>query len=230
VSFLFDGVNDSLAGTFSSTYGDPITIALFVKVTVHPAAVTWLFATGNSSSSNDNSYANRLTSTDDAWSAIARTTTNGSATKTAVNIDGVWAGYVGKYTSNTSRTVYIQSLANTATDTTSIVVPDVIQFLRAGTDFANGSDFSGRLAELAIWKIALSDAEITSYLAGTVASSIAASDLIGYWPLSSADLTNLGVDTGGDLTASGNAAFDADHPTISSSGTTISPNTAGLSV
>jgi hypothetical protein len=214
MSFIFDGVNDSLSGTFTSTYADPVTLACWIKVANHPVAVNWMYAVGNSSSSNDQSYALRTTATDDAWSAIARTTSNGTATKTAVNIDGVWAAWVGKFSSDTLRDVYIQSLANTASNNTSIAVSDVIQFIRVGTDFANGSDFTGRLAELAMWNSVLSDTDITSYMAGTAASGIAAANLVGYWPLSSADLTNQGLDAGGDLTAANQAAFDADHPTI----------------
>jgi hypothetical protein len=106
-----------------------------------------------------------------------------------------------------------------------------IQHIVAGENFAGGNDLDGLLAELACWDIALNATQITDYLAGTAAPLIAASDLIGYWPLSANNATqsNLGVDTGGDLTVTG-ATYSSDHPTISSGGTTITPNLAGMSV
>jgi hypothetical protein len=78
-----------------------------------------------------------------------------------------------------------------------------------------GNDYTGLIAEVAIWNKALADAEITSYMSGEAASTIAAANLIGYWPLSADNATqsNEGLDAGGDLSVSG-ATFDADHPTI----------------
>ena len=215
MSFLFDGANDQLEGAFTSTYADPVTLACFVKVTAHPVATDNLLQFGNSASAINDSYRLNTGSVDDQWEAISRTTGDSSA-QVSLNIDGVWAGIVGVFTSNTLRDLYVQSITNTAQSVTSRAVADVLQFICAGEDFAEGRDFTGRLAELAIWNSALSGANITSYLAGTAASGIAAANLIGYWPLSSASLLNIGLDSGGDLTATGNAAFDADHPTITS--------------
>jgi hypothetical protein len=230
MSFLFDGANDQLEATLTSTYTDPVTLAAYVKFTVHPVANDAFLYFGNSASVVNDSYCIRTNTTDDSWDATSRTTGDSSATVAGINKDGVWTPVVGVFTNNTLRDIYVGAIGNTAQNITSRAVADVLQFVAAGEDFAGGKDFAGRLAELAIWKIALSAAEITSYLAGTVASSIAASDLIFYVPMDTNSLLNLGTDAGGDMTASGNAAFDADHPTIGSPSTTISPNTAGLSV
>jgi hypothetical protein len=215
MSFLFDGAGDNLTGTFTSTYGDPLTLAVFVKVTTHPVSSDGFLSIGNSSVSQDQSYSIGTGPTDDQWLGIARTTTSAEASLLSVNVDAVWAGVVGVFTNTALRDIYVQTISQTAQNTLTRAVTDAVQFIRVGEWLDGNRDFTGRLAELAVWNSALSTADITSYLAGTAASGIAAANLIGYWPLSADSLLNLGTDTDGDLTATGNAVFDADHPTIS---------------
>jgi hypothetical protein len=213
MSYSFDGANDTMTGTFTSTYNAyPCTLAVFLKITVHPLASDNFLSFGNSSSSNNDSHKLQTASVDDRFWATSVDTT-GSEAVVDLNVDAVWAGLVGKFTSATRRDIYIQALANTGSDTTSKVLANVMQFIRAGEGFTAAQDLTGKLAEMAIWDVALSDADITSYLGGTSASIIDAANLIGYWPLSASNATqaNEGVDAGGDLTVTG-AVFDADHP------------------
>lgn len=215
MSYSFDGVNDTMTGAFTSTYADPVTLACFIKVTDHLVNDA-LVGLGNSNSTVNDSYQLRSTGTDNQWGAVSIGAAGSTSTATNVlNIDGVWAGIVGKFSGDALRDVYVQALANTGQSTESRAVADVLQFVRLGESFAGALDFTGLMAEVAIWNSALSDADITSYLAGTAASQISAANLIGYWPLSASNATqaNEGVDTGGDLTVAG-ATFNADHPTI----------------
>lgn len=216
MSYLFDGVDDRMAGTFTSTYADPVTIACFVKVTAHPIDIDYLLAVGNNQTVSDQSYRLSTPAVDNQWAAIARTTSEGPAIVT-LNIDGVWAGLVGVFSSNTLRDLYVQTLSNTAQNITNLAVADVLKYISVGSNFNTFANFNGRIAECAIWNIALNSTQITSYLAGTAASTIAAANLIGYWPMSSsaAPQANLGTDADGDLTVTG-AVFSADHPTITS--------------
>ena len=218
MSYSFDGTNDYLSGSFTSTYADPVTLACFVKLTTHPVAVDCFVCLGNSSSSFDDSYRIETGSTDDAWRATSRTTGDSQAEITSLNRDATWTPVVGVFTSNTLRDLYVAAIGNTAQSTTSRAVADVLQYVRVGEELSGGRDFNGLIAEVAIWNKALDTSEITSYLGGTAASGIAAANLIGYWPLSASNATqsNLGTDAGGDLTVT-NATYSADHPTISSS-------------
>lgn len=217
MSYDFDGSNDRIAGTMTATYPLPVTLAAFVKVTSHSSPQSDTIVTFGNASAANNCHVLESGTVEHAWRADSRDSggTNAQAVMSGVNLNGVWAGLVGKFTSNTQRDIYVQDLANTATNTTNIAVTGALDVLRIGEGLGAANDFDGLIAEVAIWNSALSDADITSYLAGTPASSISPANLIGYWPLSSAAATqlNLGLDAGGDLSVIG-ASFDADHPTL----------------
>lgn len=217
MSYLFDGSNDNLTGTFTSTYGDPITLACWIKFTDHPIALDRLITFGNSNSSSNDAYDIRLTATDNQFAAVSTTSAgvsdNAAVVKTGV--DATWIPVIGVFTADNDRDIYASD--GTGNSVVSRAVSDAVQFIRMGDSMTGTNDFTGRLAECCIWNKALSAGEIASFLAASPPSGIAAANLIGYWPMTSADITNQGVDTGGDLTAGGNAVFDSDHPTISGS-------------
>lgn len=215
MSYLFDGVNDTMTGTFTSTYADPVTLACFVKISAHPIAAQILLTFGNSSSSVDQAYTIRTDVTDNSWTCVSRDTTSAGAVLSPVNVDGAWAGVVGVFTNDSLRDIYVSSSTLTAQNTTAKAVADVLQFIRAGENFVSSQDLNARLAELATWNKALSLGEIDNYMAGVRASAIGPGNLIGYWPLDTNNATqpNWGIDTGGALSVVG-AVFDADHPFV----------------
>lgn len=215
-SYLFDGTDDTMTGTFTSTYADPVTLAAFIKISVWATGDAAL-ELGNIVNDIKSSYLIRSGAFSDEWSAVSFESSLGipsDATYTLA-IDNTWVGFVGKFSSNTQRDVYLSSLADHTLDTTNRAVGDVLQFIRVGENLAGGGDFTGRIANVAIWNSALSDSDITSYMNGTCPTSIASANLIGYWPLSTNNSTqnNDGLDTGGDLSVTG-AVYDSDHPTI----------------
>ncbi len=217
MSYSFDGTNDRLTGQFTSTYPAPITMALMVKVAAHPVSVRGLFNLGINSGSDPDSYSIRTSGVDDTWVARSvNTAGTTSAASVVFGIDGVWAGIVARFTSSTLRDIYVQAYANTATDVLNRAVASGSgYFIHIGELLGSVSDFTGNIAEVAVWDKALTQAEIEAYMAFNPSSGIAASNLIGYWPLSASNATqsNDGLDAGGDLTVTG-ATFDADHPTM----------------
>lgn len=214
MSYTFNG-GDRLRGSFTSAYDEPITMACFVKVAAHPIAVQSYLSLGANIATNTDYFVMRTVGVDNQW----RTASIDSGGTTAVttrtqDIDGVWAGIVGKFTSETDRTIYVQALANSNNNTDSKAMA-AVQHIAVGEAMDGGADWNGQVAEVAIWNKALSDAEITSFMAGEAASGIAAANLIGYWPMSVDQAThaNQGLDADGLLTVT-NAVFSADHPTI----------------
>jgi hypothetical protein len=215
MSYLFDGVNDTLTGTFTSSYADPVTLACFSKFTDHPAANDMLVMLGNSASAINDSYSIKASNTDNVFAAVARDTTNDGPLSPVTNVDGVWCGNVGVFTSDTLRDIYTQIITNTQTNSVSKAVADVLKYIRVGEDLTAVQDFTGRIAEVAIWNKALTLLEVSAYLKGIKATFISPANLIGYWPLSASNATqaNEGTDADGDLAVTG-AVYDADHPII----------------
>jgi hypothetical protein len=231
MSYSFDGANDSLRGQFGTTYNSvPITLACFIKITAHPTAADAFVMIGETINSDDHSHVIRTDAVDNGWQGISDAgASNGTVTVSSIDLDAAtigttynattgWAGIVGVFTANTQRDLFVAAIANTAQTVQDRAVNNGLSYISCGETLAALNDFNGLLAEVAIWNAALNSSDITSYLGGTAASQISAANLIGYWALNANGvLTNEGVDTGGDLTASG-AVFNADHPTITVGG------------
>ena len=219
-SILFDGVNDGMTGTFTSTYADPITIGIKVKYTAHPVAVDVMASLGNGDT-RDDSYMCRTNATDDQFGALSRSSGGGEANANVVKagLDGVWFSIVCEFPSGDSdRNVFVEDV--TDTNGGDEFVGGALQFLRAGQSLSEAQEFAGRLAEFAIWDRVLTTQEITDYIDDDCTASIGSSDLIGYWSfnVNNATQPNEGVDAGGDLTAMDSAVFDSDHPVMGSCG------------
>ncbi len=229
MSYSFDGANDNMRGQFATTYNStPITLACYIKIAAHPVAADCFINFGESSVSVDHALILRTDTVDDGWVALTDAGATGAgATLSSINLDSGsigttynattgWAGLVGVFTNDALRDVYAGAIGNTAQNTGNQVANDTLTFICLGENITGSQDFTGLMAEVAIWNAALNSSEITSYLGGLKATQIAPANLIGYWPLSASNATqsNEGVDTDGDLAVTG-ATFDADHPTIS---------------
>lgn len=124
----------------------------------------------------------------------------------------IWQHAAAVFTSDTARDVYLNG-GNKGS--------------AAGTESADPSDnrtgigclyrqsitwyFSGKLAEIAIWDVALSAAEIAQLAAGATPTTIQSGNLLAYW-----DLLENGLDKSGNgkhLSASGSPTYSSDHPT-----------------
>lgn len=220
MSYTFDGTNDRITGSFTSTYaGDTFTIAAYVKYTDHPAAIDTIAMIGNNSGDNLNSHSIRTTGTDNQFAVASIEGGTASTASVSHVADGTWIPVVGIITSNTQRDIRVATYANTAQATTARDVADALQFISIGESLDLANDATMSIAEVAMWNIALGQSAIEAYMAGTVSTAIEAANLIGYWPLSADNATqsNEGVDAGGDLSVA-NAIFNADHPTITAGG------------
>ena len=215
MSYIFDGVNDRLTGTFTTGRVLPITLACWFKVADHPLANDWMLTLSVSSSSTTNYTRIGTNATDNQWrvEVVDNASTLASANVTQT-VDGIWTPMVAVIQADGTSDLYVTTFAGHGGPGNPNTITGNLTLIWLGENPSGGGDYVGRLAEAAIWDSALTTQQITDYLSGISASVIAAANLIGYWPMSSADITNLGLDAGGDLTAVNQAAFDADHPTI----------------
>lgn len=219
MSQSFTGASGSGAQwDWGTTRSLPLTIAAYIKYTVHPIAIQWVAGLSLAGGSNNDSVRINPYASDDGFRATA--TDNAAAVSSAsvgvgaAEFDGAWLPLVGVFTSTTLRDIYAKNNTTTGTSTTSRTVASNLAKLFIGRDATAGNRFAGKIAEVAIWDIALNTTQIGNYMTGTPASSIAASNLIAYFPFNtSGDTSNYGTD-GGSLFSIGGNTFDSDHPTI----------------
>ena len=236
MSYDFAAANSELNGSFNSTKTLPLTIACFIKYAVHPISADYII-TLHKDANVDEFMSLQTDTSDDEFSARqsnAAGNTGAAYQAGATEYDGIWVPLVMTSVDNTAWDIYVELLANNTARTGQDRDPGPIGEITMGAAPNGASDFASLMAECAVWNGVLSDANITSYLAGNVASGIDSANLLGYWPLDTdrdveGTILNEGTDAGGTLTIS-NAVFAADHPTITSGITTVGYHAANRGI
>jgi len=133
------------------------------------------------------------------------------ATTTAGYAAGAWHHFVAVYAAQNDRRIYVDG-GNKGTNATAKALTGCANFLLGARAAASPtSHFAGRLAECAVYNIALSDANAASLADGVNSpADVAAANLVYYWPL----LEDANDDQGSNnLTAYNSPTFDSnDHP------------------
>jgi len=129
-------------------------------------------------------------------------TTAGFSTGTWMHAAGVWAD-------TDDRRVYLNG-GNKGTETTSVTPANMDRMtIGASGDSTPEAYISGHMAEVAIWNVALIDAEVVSLAKGFSPLFIRPQNLVAYWPL----IRGLNDRVGGyNMTASGTVI--SAHPRI----------------
>lgn len=118
-----------------------------------------------------------------------------------------WHHACGVFASDTSRAAFIDG-GDKGTDSTNIADPSADRTGIACIYKASIAGYwSGRLAEVAVWNVALSDAEVALLARGTCPLFIQPENIVAYWPLSRTDNDLFG---GYNMTPSGSPTW-ADH-------------------
>jgi hypothetical protein len=114
-------------------------------------------------------------------------TTAATAVTTATFAANAWAHAAAVFTSGTSRAAYLNG-GNKVSNTTSSTpgTPDAVDVGRMMQTTKNY--MNGRLAEAAVWNVALTDAEVAALAAGVSPLRVRPANLVAYWPL-------LGIDS-----------------------------------
>jgi hypothetical protein len=134
---------------------------------------------------------------------------NFSNTTTGYNTN-VWQHACFVVTSLSSRAVFLNG-GSKGTNTAAVSASTNINTVGVGA-ISTFYYFAGKLAEVALWNKALSDAQVASLAAGAVPTDIEAANLTQYWTLLSDATDTVG---GVDLTAVGTPTYDAaDHPAL----------------
>lgn len=107
----------------------------------------------------------------------------GGIASTGVVLDGSTQHLAAVFTSNTSRTAFVNGGSKT-TNTTSKSTPSGLAATILGKYEHSGSFFAnGAFAEVGIWAAALDDAEVIALSKGVSPLQIRPQSLVAYWPL-----------------------------------------------
>lgn len=173
--------------------GYPFTFAAWVKVANGSnSTIGGLYDQSHYGSSNAVLYASMAETGDwGYWSnRFDETTKNSTSISPLVSIPTTWVLLTGVCASATSRLFYIGATACTE-NTENLAWPTsyVIDSVNLGSVFGeNGLGLEGHLAHVCIWNTNLSAEQVTSLAGGANPTTIAAANLVAYWPLTE-DLT-----------------------------------------
>jgi hypothetical protein len=134
----------------------------------------------------------------------------GNSSPPALN---TWYHVAGVYESATSRKAYINgSNESAANDNSNSVTPSGVNLLIIGGRFNTtiGGYFTGDIAEVGIWNVALTASEIASLAKGMTCDKIRPQSLVFYAPL----VRDLIDAKGGRTITNNNGATVANHPRV----------------
>tara|TARA_E500000331_G_scaffold209068_1_gene200468 strand:+ start:2070 stop:2855 length:786 start_codon:yes stop_codon:yes gene_type:complete len=227
MSRVFDGTDDNcnaLIGSMPTAV--PVTLSAWVKMDASWATGTHtIVKLGDFSNYKDffRIHAFKNSSGTTRFEASSHHGSEKKAQHGSSIANAQWYHVCGVFTSTTSRQVYVDGVAGTANTVTS--EPDAADFshLSIGASQTSGSNANflyGKIAEVAVWNVALSTAEIDRLKNGSCALFVKEENLAGYWPIqglySASGSTYSEVDFigGSDLSPQGATIDQSDNPVI----------------
>ena len=213
MAYDFNGTNQYLSCASASVTATPITIACWFYVTNTTAAHNLV---GLNSANAVDRYALQArgdVAGDPVRAQVNISGTSANADTTAAYSANTWTHACGVFLSSTSRTAYING-GSSGTNTTSVSPSGINQQSIGAQRFlnnSNGASFtSGRIAEVGIYNVELTAAEILSLARGFTCDKVRPQSLVFYAPL----VRDL-IDYKGGLTiTNNNTATVANHPRV----------------
>ena len=219
MAYNFNGTNQSSTTPNAPVLSEPLTIAAWFYPTRNTAR-TVIASIADTAQGASAAFFALVEDGTKAGDPICATKHRGSATSPpdseATSTSGFtinnWHHGCAVFTSNTSRTIYLNG-GSSATDTTNIPIDGNaidktgIACLARST---NAAFFQGRAAEVGIWNVALTADEVASLAKGMTCDKVRPQSLVFYAPL----VRDL-IDVKGGLTiTNNNTATVANHPRV----------------
>jgi hypothetical protein len=207
MAYDFNAANSNLSCSPPMT-GEPITMAAWVYPQT-TGSIRSICALGVSSGSSRRQLA---LGTASAVGLVDAGTVNATLSSTYTAPQNEWTHACGVFESATSRSVYANG-GNNASNTTNrgtLTTPNTFNIAARYLSGAIGGYMVGRIAEVGIWNVALTAAEIASLAGGMTCDKVRPQSLVFYAPL----VRDL-VDYKGKLTiTNNNGATVANHPRV----------------
>lgn len=210
MAYSFNGSNQRLTPASVPVTAVPLTMACWFRAnnTTHAGALI-TFTNSQSGLNYLTLYANG-NATGDPVQIVDQGSSNfaqfGTSTGFSAN---QWHHACGVRSSSTSRTVYLDG-GSSATNTTSIAPTGINEFNIGSFQTAAGNWLNGQIAEVGIWNVALTAAEVASLADGMTCDKVRPDNLVFYAPL----VRDLIDYSGGLAITNNNTATVANHPRV----------------
>lgn len=215
MSINLNGSSQYLERTSSLTFL-PLTISVWFKTNSTTTAQTLVAQSATTAQGRHTFYID----TDSKLKAATVDSSGlfGSIAASSASVTTDWNHGVAYFASNSSRTVYLNGTGASATTSPSPTVSSQNRFnigCRYAASTTPGVYFNGLLAEVAVWNVQLTDAEILSLSKGTHPFSIRLASLFAYWPVGGfyGSSPNDYSSGGRNMTEVGTPTY-SDHPNI----------------
>jgi hypothetical protein len=186
MSRSFNGTSDYLVYSGAVDAGHPMSFALWFNRPSTTFATAFSISNTNVSNPNRNSIILSSTPNVRAFSANSGGTTTATAISTANYSTNTWHHACAIFSSNSSRTIYLDG-GNSATNTTTVNVNTGSFVATTIGGFSNsgsiGQPCDGLIAEVAVWDASLTAEDARALASGMSPILIRPDVLVAYWPL-----------------------------------------------
>lgn len=202
------------ASAYLSVTSTPVTAApLSILAAIFPttAGVLQNIVTIGQDGSGNNRFALEIGAADNIR-ALTRTTAGATALSTADVVLNAWNFAAAVFVSSAERHAYVAG-GNKGSNTTD-AVPTSIDSVYIGANTTGTNPMPGRIGEVGVYNVALSDAEVAAHAGGVSLRLIRPASLVGYWPVWGVASPEPDLSGGGrNMTLTGTPA-QADHAPV----------------
>ena len=208
----FNGTTDNLSYAGAIVTAEPFTISAWMSADDAAALKTVL---GVGHTSNANFFAQEAGTTGDGRPASCRRSDGASANSTAGFTIGSWENVIAVFAATNDRRAYVRG-SNKGTQGSDAGAMGAVNRTNIGALTYQGTlanYFKGKIAEVAIWNIALTDDNATALgVSNNSPLLVARPNLIAYWRINGSASPE--VDEIGGFNMTVNGTTSTDHPSI----------------
>jgi hypothetical protein len=221
--------NDYLESLVAPFTDEPFTMFAWIKRVGTSGAQCFINVGERNNASDDNSFKISVNNSDQVFGRTEATSGVNVTAGAIGNDTASWHSVMFRSASSSSRYAALDATISAEQTTTVNVVSANVNCLRIGrnNEAVAAEQFDGKIAHVAIWNVALSDAEYNALQGGDNPLAVQPANLKAYYPFVTDDVTDHSGN-GNNLTDSG-SSFDADNPTVDAapSGQTITHSGLG---
>ncbi len=178
VEFI-DASNEAIEVANNVIGAPPFSVAMWINPIDLSGTQAWFAVSDQAQTSQQHV----ITTNGTAVNVRSRNTTFRTAVATGTVTVGNWHHICGVWASSASRSAYFDG-GGKGTETTSVTDPVLTHFgVARYNDSSPGTDVNGRIAHVAAWTVALTDAEVALLALGMSPLKVRPASLVGYWPM-----------------------------------------------